>query len=147
MLARLSAHPNIVQFFGACVTPRPCLVLRFAAKGSLDDVLINKKMFMPPATDSLSPSGATGGGLADLRIIAQMAVDIAAGLTFLHGTNCTTRCSVLCSALLCSALLCSARRALSSGHTVPCDVQMRSRRSFTAIWLCETACSTLTIGV
>ncbi len=34
--------PNIVHFFGACIRPRPCLIMEFCSRGSLYDILNNK---------------------------------------------------------------------------------------------------------
>jgi serine/threonine protein kinase len=35
---------NIVHFFGACLEPKPCLVMEFCARGSLYDLLNDKKI-------------------------------------------------------------------------------------------------------
>jgi serine/threonine protein kinase len=65
MMAKVSHHPNVLQFLGAVVSSdKLCIVTRFCKKGSLDSALRKEKM--------------------DWGLKYRIARDAAAGLAFLH---------------------------------------------------------------
>ena len=61
-------HPNIVQFYGYCMSPRYCIVMEYMPQGSLYDLLYSRKDIQ-----------------WELRI--RMAIDMARGLLYLHEEN------------------------------------------------------------
>lgn len=64
IMARLRA-PNIVQFYGYCVSPRYCLVMEYMPKGSLFGLLHSKESL-------------------DWSVRYRLVTDMACGLAFLH---------------------------------------------------------------
>ncbi len=69
------SHERIVQMFGACIaTTRLGVVMRLATHGTAEHVLVVKKRF---ASNSLH----------DRRAVAQIIVDISAGMAFLHANT------------------------------------------------------------
>jgi hypothetical protein len=72
---RAAIHPSIVPFAGQILTEgRLGMLLQLADNGTVEEQLLVRRQFL---TDSWS----------DRRTVAQMVVDIAAGLSFLHGLN------------------------------------------------------------
>lgn len=67
MMAQLR-HPNIVHFYGYCSIPK-CLVMEYMPKGSLFNVLQDKKQIL------------------DWNVRIGIAVDMVSGLAFLHSKN------------------------------------------------------------
>jgi len=66
-------HPNIVQFLGYCISPRPCIVMEYMPRGSLYQLLRNRQAEI----------------LWDARM--RIALDIARGLAYLHAEKIVHR--------------------------------------------------------
>ena len=66
-------HPNIVQFLGYCILPRPCIVMEYMSRGSLHQLLRNRQAEI----------------LWDVRM--RIALDITRGLAYLHAENIVHR--------------------------------------------------------
>ncbi|XP_071478494.1 mitogen-activated protein kinase kinase kinase 11-like [Diadema antillarum] len=66
-LFSLLSHPNIISLRGACLKePHVCLVMEYARGGSLNRLLVGKKMAMPP------------------NVLVNWAYQIADGMNYLH---------------------------------------------------------------
>eukprot|EP01042_Synura_sphagnicola_P002961 gene2961-biopygen3200 len=66
-------HPNILQFLGYCISPRPCIVMEYMPRGSLHQLLRNRQAEI----------------LWDVRM--RIALDITRGLAYLHAENIVHR--------------------------------------------------------
>eukprot|EP01042_Synura_sphagnicola_P036375 gene36375-biopygen3689 len=70
---RALRHPNIVQFLGYSIDPRPCIVMEYMPRGSLHKLLRNRQVEMS----------------WDMRM--RIALDITRGLIYLHAVNIVHR--------------------------------------------------------
>jgi len=66
-------HPNIVQFLGYCISPRPCIVMEYMPRGSLHQLLRDSQAEIH----------------WDVRM--RIALDITRGLAYLHAENIVHR--------------------------------------------------------
>jgi len=76
MLHKIGRHPQIVQFFGACVEPqRLALVLRWAPNGTAETALILQKRWSDP------------NSVNHQRKVFQIMTDVAAAMAFIHSED------------------------------------------------------------
>jgi hypothetical protein len=69
------SHERVVQMFGACLAPsRLGVVMRLAVHGTVEQVLVVKKRF-------------ASASVQDRQMVAQIIVDISAGMAFLHANT------------------------------------------------------------
>eukprot|EP01042_Synura_sphagnicola_P036592 gene36592-biopygen10918 len=104
-------HPNIVQFLGYCISPRPCIVMEYMPRGSLHQLLRNRQAEI----------------LWDVRM--RIALDITRGLAYLHAENIVHRDIKSMNVLLTEGKACLADFGLARVKTDTLAVSTRSTQA------------------
>jgi len=104
-------HPNIVQFLGYCISPRPCIVMEYMPRGSLHQLLRNRQAEI----------------LWDVRM--RIALDITRGLAYLHAENIVHRDIKSMNVLLAEGKACLADFGLARVKTETQAVSTKSSQA------------------
>eukprot|EP01042_Synura_sphagnicola_P036372 gene36372-biopygen3618 len=104
-------HPNIVQFLGYCISPRPCIVMEYMRRGSLHQLLGNRQAEIP----------------WDVRM--WIALDMTRGLAYLHADKIVHRDIKSMNVLLTEGKACLADFGLARVKTETRAVSTKSSQA------------------